>query len=265
MTGALRVVIVDDEPPARAVLRELLRGRAGIALCGEADSGATAVTAIETLRPELVFLDIQLPDLDGFEVLTRIPPDAMPAIVFVTAYDDFAVRAFDVHAVDCLVKPFTDARFELAFARVCARTRGGRPPGDARGVAHSLPALAAAAGPLPALAPPGHFLVRVGRRSILVAVSEIDWISADRYYATLHVGSHTHLVRETMASLEARLDPAAFVRIHRSAIVHLGRVRELRRTAAERLEVVLHDGIHLEVSRSRRGPLIRRLAGRRDG
>jgi two-component system LytT family response regulator len=264
VTGPLRVVIVDDEPPARAVLRELLTSRPDVALCGEADSGATAVTAIEALRPELVFLDVQLPDLDGFEVLTRIPRDAMPAIVFVTAYDEFAVRAFDVHAVDYLVKPFTDARFELAFARVRARTERGRSPGAARGVAQILHELAAA-GPAPALAPPGHFLVRVGRRSILVAVSEIDWIAADRYYATLHVRSRTHLVRETMASLEARLDPAVFVRIHRSAIVHLGRVRELRRTAAERLEVVLHDGTSLDVSRSRRGPLMRRLAGRRDG
>lgn len=262
MTAPLRVVLADDEPPARAVLRDLLRVRANVELCAETAGGEATVEAIRTLSPDLVFLDIQMPDLDGFEVLHRLAGDRLPRIVFVTAYDEFAVRAFEVHALDYLVKPFTDARFELTFARVCSVTEPGRPRGNVRDGARILQELGAAEACL-AVAPPGHFMVRVGRRTVLVGVDEVDWIEADRYYATLHVQGRTHLVRETMGSLEARLDPAWFVRIHRSAIVNLRRVRELRRGAGAQLEVVLRDGTALEVSRSRRRHLALRLSGRR--
>jgi two-component system LytT family response regulator len=262
MTAPLRVVLADDEPPARAVLRDLLRVRANVELCAEATDGEATVEAIRTLRPDLVFLDIQMPDLDGFEVLHRIAPAPLPRVVFVTAYDEFAVRAFEVHALDYLVKPFTDARFDLAFARACAHAQAGPPRGDPRDGARILQELGAGDAGL-AVAPPGHFMVRVGRRTVLVGIDEVDWIEADRYYATLHVQRRTHLVRETMGSLEARLDPAWFVRIHRSAIVNLRRVRELRRGADAQLEVVLHDGTTLEVSRSRRRQLALRLSGQR--
>ena len=240
--GAMRVVIADDEPPARAVLRELLTRR-GVEICAEVDRGDAAVEAIQTLRPDLVFLDVQMPDLDGFEVLARVGPAPAPLVVFVTAYDEFAVRAFEVHALDYLVKPFTDERFEMAFAR--ARGRDST-TADATAAARLISAAPQVD------APPGHFVVRVGRRTILIAVDEVDWIEADRYYATLHVRGQTHLVRESMTSLEARLQPAAFVRIHRSAIVNLRQVRELRRGATGSVELVLRDGTALEVSRSRR-------------
>jgi two-component system LytT family response regulator len=258
VTEPLRVLIADDEPPARAVLRELLAGRPGIELCAEASDGAEAIDAIRSQRPDLVFLDIQLPDLDGFEVLQRVAPDVVPQVVFVTAYDEFAVRAFEVHALDYLVKPFSDARFDVALSR--ARSRA---PDDGSSVAARAARVALEIGASDqAAAPPGHFLVRVGRRTLLVGVDEVEWIEADSYYAALHVRGQTHLVRQTMAMLEARLDPRRFVRIHRSAIVNLMSVRELHRSASGALEVVLHDGTRLEVSRSRRRRLAARLSGR---
>ena len=244
----MRVVIVDDEPPARAVIRGLLAERSDIEICREAGDGAAALDAISTLRPDLVFLDVQLPDRDGFAVLSDLPSDIAPAVVFVTAFDDFAVRAFEVHALDYLVKPFTDERFAVALAR--AMQRGAAPIELARSLCE------------PNLAPPGHFLVRVGRRSLLVALDEVDWIEADRYYATLHVGSATHLVREPIASLAARLDPQRFVRIHRSTIVNLDRVREVARPADGTTELLLRDGTRLLVSRSYRRAVSSAVAAR---
>lgn len=234
----MRVVIVDDEPPARAVMRDLLARRRDIEICGEADDGASAIAAITALRPDLVLLDVQLPDRDGFAVLSKLPREVTPAVVFVTAYDDFAVRAFEVHALDYLVKPFTDARFAVALER--ALRRGPAPVELARELGE------------PGIAPPGHFLVRVGRRSLLIGFDEVDWIEADRYYATLHVGNTTHLVREPITALAARLEPRRFIRIHRSTIVNFGRVREVVRPNDARTELVLRDGTRLPVSRSRR-------------
>jgi two-component system LytT family response regulator len=255
----IRVVVADDEPLARHGVVGMLASQPGIAVVGEARNGSEAVRAIRDHRPDLVFLDVQMPELDGFAVVRQLAAP-LPLIVFITAFDDYAVRAFELAAIDYLVKPFTDARFELAFARARARVRGGARsgPGGAARVLHEL-----GAGTGEAIAPPGHFLVRTGRRSVLIGVDEVDWIEADGYYATLHVRGEAHLVRETMASLEARLDPVRFVRIHRSAIVNLGRVRELRRTAAGHLEAVLTDGTKLEVSRSRRRAFARSVSGRR--
>ena len=252
----LRVVIVEDEPASRTVLRGLLAARPGVTVCAEAGDGAAAIDAIRIWRPDLVFLDIQLPDLDGFEVLRRVAPVHAPHVVFVTAYDEFAVRAFEVDALDYLVKPFTDGRFDRTFERALARI------GEGPGAPRALGDLNGVADPAQDAAPPGHFLVRVGRRSLLVGLNEVTWIEADGYYAAIHVGAHTHLVSETMAALEARLDPSRFVRIHRSAIVNLGFVRELRRDSSGALEVILFDGTPLEVSRSRRRPLAQRLARR---
>jgi two-component system, LytTR family, response regulator len=245
----MRIVIADDEPPARAVLRDLLTGR-DVEICAEVGDGEATVEAIRTLRPDLVFLDVQMPDLDGFEVLARLGLEPPPQVVFVTAYDEFAVRAFEVHALDYLVKPFTDERFEIAFARIRGRTTKTSADAAARMIGAAAQASA----------PPGHFLVRIGRRSILVGIDEVDWIEADRYYATLHVHGETHLVRESMISLEARLDPASFVRIHRSAIVNLRQVREIRRPVSGPVELVLRDGTSLEVSRSRRRMVASRLS-----
>jgi two-component system LytT family response regulator len=256
MMERIRIVIADDEPPARAVLRDLLAGRDGVEVCAEVGDGDAAIDAIRALQPDLVFLDVQMPDRNGFDVLAALGPDCVPpAVVFVTAYDEFAVRAFEVHAVDYLVKPFTDARFENAFGRVRGRSGGSGAAAKAARILSELGAGAAA----DANAPPGHFLVRIGRRSVLVGVDEVDWIEADRYYATLHVDGRTHLVRETMASLEDRLDAARFVRIHRSAIVNLRKVRELRRTATGALKLVLRDGTSLDISRSRRRAVVQRM------
>lgn len=244
----MRVVIVDDEPPARTVVRELLARHADIEVCGEAGDGAAAIESITALRPDLVFLDIQLPDRDGFSVLAELPRDIAPAVVFVTAFDDFAVRAFEVHALDYLVKPFTDERFAIALARAL---RSG-PAGIE--ISRALCE--------PGIAPPGHFLVRVGRRSLLIGVDEVDWIEADRYYATLHVGSATHLVREPITALAARLDARRFVRIHRSTIVNLDRVREVARPADGVTELVLRDGTRLPVSRTHRRAVMSAVAAR---
>jgi two-component system LytT family response regulator len=196
-----------------------------------------------------------MPELDGFEVIERVGVDAMPPVVFVTAFDRFATRAFDVHALDYLVKPFSDARFEATLAR--ARLRLAER--DAPRVAAELRALLDARRTAPDTTSSTHrFLVKLGSRTSIIAASEIDWIEAHAYYVTLHVGGTAHLHRQAISSLEEELDPRVFVRIDRSAIVNLARVRELRRTDG-RWVARLVDGTELPVSRRRREQLLQRL------
>lgn len=222
----VRVLVVDDEPLARAGIARLVSAIPGFEVAGTAGDGGAAVTAIETLRPDLVLLDVQMPVCDGFEVIRRVGPERMPAVVFVSAYDEFALQAFEVYAVDYLLKPFEDARLRSALSR--ARLRDA----DAlrRLVEHE------------------RFEVRTGVHVQMVAVSDVDWIEGASYYSMLHAGSEVHLVRETLQSLEARLGPARFVRVHRSALVQLDRVRELRGGKV----LVLRDGSEVAVSRARR-------------
>jgi two-component system LytT family response regulator len=220
-TDALRALVVDDEAPARRSLQILLESHPEIQMVGECASGPEAVEAIERYRPDLLFLDIQLPGFNGFEVLRRAKVAFLPNVIFVTAYDEHAIHAFDVQAVDYLLKPFEDERFELALERAKSRIRQSH---------LNVPS------PLERLA------VRAAGRILLVRVSDIDWIAAQDYYVELHVGGQSHLIRERMHNLEARLDPHRFVRIHRSSIVNIARVKELRLAPHGEYRVLLHDG-----------------------
>jgi two-component system LytT family response regulator len=233
----IRALIVDDEPFARASLLVLLRRDPEIEIAGECASGLEAIDAIRNLRPELVFLDIRMPDCDGFEVLERLGPAETPAIVFVTAYDEYAIRAFEVEAMDYLLKPFDDTRFARALARAKESIR------QRRSVAQNT-------------APKNdRLIVRSAGRVTFLRIHEIDWIEAADYYVCLHTGERTHLLRRTLADMEKDLDPHAFCRIHRSTIVNLARVRELRTDSNGEYEVVLHDATALRLSRSYRQAL----------
>lgn len=239
----IRVLIVDDEPPARAKLRRLLAAERGTEVVGEAASGPEGVAAIHKLGPDLVFLDVQMPGLDGFDVLGSLDGGALPCIVFVTAFDEYAVRAFEVHAVDYLLKPFTPERFADALARVRERLRlreGEELDGRLRRVLAEV---------RPRSAPLERLLVPVGETQIVVEVSRIDWMEAERNYVRLHVGAASYLVRATLSVLEERLDPARFVRIHRSRILNAARVREIHPWSHGDRLVVLQDGTELLLSR----------------
>ena len=237
-----RVLIVDDEPPARANLRVLLARDPQVAIVGECGSGAEAIAAIRTLRPELLFLDVQMPELDGFDVLEQLGADAPPAIVFVTAYDQHALRAFDAGALDYLLKPFTDTRFERALARAKEQA--------ARAAASGAPAL------------PQRIVVKSGRQLHVVPLGDIDWIESADYCVDLHVGARTYSLRRSMAAVESELEPAGFCRIHRTAIVNLARVRSLSVAEDGELEVVLLDGARLPMSRRHRAAIEARLGAK---
>lgn len=264
----IRALIVDDEPLARRGVRQLLEREPDVVVVGEARNGREALRALRTLNPGLVFLDVQMPEVDGFEVLRTYGPERMPPVIFVTAYDEFAVRAFDAHAIDYLVKPLRESRFAEAVERVRQRLRSN----EAIALSRKLSALLSMTGPLassghdPAAAPPDaarKLVVPTSAGELVLDVDEIDWIEADDYYAAVHTRGRRHLIRESLSSLEARLDPARFVRIHRSAIVHLERIREFRNDSPA-AEVVLRDGTRIAVSRRRReqfASLLRRYAG----
>jgi len=239
----IRVLIVDDEPIARRGIRQHLRGEADVEVIGESGDGAAAIDAITELAPDLVFLDIQMPEVGGFEVVEAIGVARMPAVVFVTAYDEHALRAFDVHAVDYVLKPIDRHRFRTAVER--ARRRLAHAPGqlDRR--------IAAALGELgrPAHDYAKRLAIKGDGRVILVDVDEVDRLEAAGNYVEVHSGARHHLVRETMASLEARLDPARFVRVSRSSIVNAARVRELQPMFNGDFVVVLRDGTKVAGSR----------------
>jgi two-component system LytT family response regulator len=243
----LRTLLVDDEPAARRGLRLLLEGDREVEIIAEAGTGAEAVELMRRERPDLVFLDVQMPGGDGFEALGRIPPAERPVVVFVTAYDEHALRAFEVHAIDYLLKPCDDARFAAALARAKAEFRRRETDGINARLGQLLELLRPGSG---AAAPAGErILVRSSGEILFLKPEEIDWIEAEGDYMKFHVAGRSHLMRETMARLEARLDPARFVRIHRSTIVNIDRVRKLSPSFAGEYAVILHDGTKLRLSR----------------
>ena len=265
----VRVLIVDDETLARQRVRRLLQSEADVDVVGEAESGHEAVTMIRELQPDLVCLDVQMPGLDGFGVLSEIDGGHVPMVLFVTAYDEHAQRAFDVHAVDYVLKPVDADRFRAAFDKarkqrahaVAAERLGelletvrrladGR--GDPRGDSASL--ISADAGAAGAAANGGgrhasRILVKQDGRMFFVKTAEIDWIEADRNYVRLHVGQTAHVIRERISHLEETLDPRMFARIHRSTIVNLNRVREMQQWFSGDYVVILEDGTRLRLSR----------------
>jgi two-component system, LytTR family, response regulator len=236
----LRALVVDDEPVARRRLKTLLQSEADVTVIGECEDGAAAVDAIQRLRPDVVFLDVQMPGLDGFDVVEALGTGVHPAIVFVTAYDRYAVRAFEVHAVDYLLKPFERARLRKALERVATDT--DRRAADRR--------VHAAVETVRAQQPLRRVLVKSADRIYAVRLEEVDYIEAAGHYLELHTGTSTHLVRESLTSIESRLDASRFVRIHRSTIVNLDRIRELQPAFHGEFLVTLHTGHRLPCSRT---------------
>lgn len=237
----IRCLIVDDEELARERVRSLLGGEEDIEISGEAADGEAALAAVEGLRPDLLFLDIQIPRLSGFEVLEAIPETCMPAVIFTTAYDIHAVRAFEVSAVDYLLKPFKPGRFIEALAKARARIAAGAAPGSDPGVSHLLAQLRSAdGGP--------RLLVRSPERILFVRATEIDHVEAAGNYLVLHCGADRHIMRETMAAMSEKLEPAGFMRLSRSSIVNLSRIRELQPMGAGHYCVILKSGARLDMT-----------------
>jgi two-component system, LytTR family, response regulator len=254
----IRTLIVDDEPLARQNLRLLLRNDPQIEIISECGSGHEAVQVIEAESPDLLFLDIQMPEMNGFDVLKRIDTERIPAIIFVTAFDQYALKAFEVHALDYLMKPFADARFEQALKQAKAQIEQR----EINKLSRKLFALledhdaAAAARAAPPPLERARYLTRLmiksASRVFFLKADEIDWIGADDYYVKLHVGRKSHLLRETMNELETKLDPQKFLRIHRSTIVNIDRIKEMYPHFNGDYVILLHDGTELKLSRSRR-------------
>jgi two-component system LytT family response regulator len=262
----VRAVVVDDEPTAREVVMTLLAEYPTVQVVGEASNGKEAVQLVRRLRPDLLFLDIQMPDQDGFRVLEALGDDVPRGIVFVTAHDEHAIRAFDVHALDYVLKPFGRPRFNAAVTRAldglramdaltmqrtlasmaADRTADARPAGEL-----SLGDPAPEPGAKARTTPPRRIGVRTGAKITLVEIDAIDWVEASGDYARIHSGKHRYLVSQRMHALERLLEAREFVRVHRSLIVNVKRVRELHRDADGGGTLVLTDGVRLRVARGR--------------
>lgn len=251
----IRTLIVDDEPLARAMLRSFLADDAGIEVIGECGDGYTAIEMIESAAPDLVFLDIQMPDLDGFGVLRALAPAAIPNIAFVTAYDQFALQAFDVHAIDYLLKPFDRERFQRTLERAKQQISLQKRKDVNEELLRMLNEQSARSQPLK------RILVKSGDKSFFVRPEEISWIEAQGNYVALHVGAQSFLLRQTVNTLEKQLDPARFQRIERSTIVNLDAIREMHPAGRGEYEIVLKEGVTLKLSHTYRESFLRFASG----
>jgi two-component system LytT family response regulator len=237
LPGKIRALVIDDEPLARSNIVLLLRPHPNVEILGECGTALEGLSAIRTHKPDLVFLDVRMPEYDGFDILEMLGGDAPPAVVFVTAFDQYALKAFEAGALDYLLKPFNNARFERSLDRAIERIalRKNKP------------------------APLDRVTIKNAGHVLFLPLADIDWIEAADYYVCLHVGSKTHLLRRSMNEMESDVDPARFCRIHRSTIVNLDRVRELRFDSAGEYEVMLEDATALKLSRRYRKELQARL------
>jgi two-component system LytT family response regulator len=254
MPEKIRTLIVDDEELARDRLRSLLSREPRIDIVGEAGDGKAALSAIEELKPDLIFLDVQMPELNGFEVLEHLEETTRPNVVFCTAHDKFALKAFDVHAVDYLLKPFDRERFQKALERAMVKVesqKSGKKDGSVSAVLKDVKEAK------PAATPVERLLVKCDGRVLLVKVEDIDYVEAADNYVNLRVGKESHMMRETMSSLEGRLPPEKFMRISRSNIVNVDRIQELQPMFHGEYVVVLKNGTKLTLSRSYRDKLDR--------
>jgi two-component system LytT family response regulator len=252
---SIRTLIVDDEPIARARLRALLGEEPDVEIVGECANGRDALVSIRAASPDLVFLDIQMAELNGFELAESLGPQRMPAVVFVTAYDEYALRAFEIHALDYLLKPFSAARFKAALSHARDHLASRRNGALGRKLLTLLPDLAQDS------RSPGRdrLMIRASGRVHFVQTADIDWCEAAGNYVRFHVGPQSHFVRDTMSRLESALDPARFVRIHRSTIVNVDRIRELQPAFNGEYVVLLRNGTRLTLSRGYRDALQTRL------
>lgn len=259
MSDKIRTLIVDDEPLARRNLRLLLEQDPQIEIIEECRNGREAVKAIKSLSPDLIFLDIQMPEMDGFDVLASVGAAQIQSIIFVTAFDQYALKAFEVHALDYLLKPFDDERFRKALQAAKSQIEQRQLNKLSKKLLALLEERERADRPAAAKPYLTRLMIKLANRVVLLKVNEIDWIEADGNYAKLHVGRKSHLLREKMHDLEEQLDPDKFVRIHRSAIVNLDRIKEMHPHFNGDYIVVLEDGSQLKLSRTRREQLESRL------
>ena len=250
--AAIRAVIVDNEPLARDCVRLALGGEPDVAVVAECEDGESAVRAIEAHDPDLVFLDVQMPGLDGFGVIERVGPGRMPPVLFVTAFDRHALRAFSVHALDFLLKPFDTERFREAMGHARRRLSAEARAESSDALQALLESRAAAPGTRFA----SRIMVQDGDRIRFVPVDTVDWFEANRNYVLLHVGKEVHRVRATLQALADQLEPARFVRVHRSTILNLDRVREVQPWFGGDYVALLHDGRQIRVSRRFREGLL---------
>jgi two-component system LytT family response regulator len=228
-TGEWGVLIADDEPAARRGVRQLLAGHREFRVVAECRNGAEVLKALDESRPQVVFLDIQMPGMDGFEVIRRRSVERMPAVVFLTAYDEFALKAFDAQALDYLVKPVSESRFAATMKRLAQQLRGAAAPGREPGI-----------------------VVTTSRGTMVLRMHEIDWVESADNYSRLWIGPRSYLLRESLTALERRVRSHGFARAHRQALVRLGAIRELARGAKDSLVAVLTSGARVPVSRRRR-------------
>lgn len=240
----LTVLIVDDEPLAREGLRELLSADPEVSSIWEARDGREAIAAIPDRKPDLVLLDVQMPEVDGFEVIRQIGAEQMPAVMFITAHDQYAIRAFEINALDYLLKPVIEERFVKALARAKSRIRSAHGTDSSLQVINLLESMASAR------TYPRRLAVRSAGKTILVDVDEVDWVEGAENYVQLHVGRTSHLLQVTMSTLEKSLDPASFLRVHRSIIVNLQRIRDLQSAAHGEYVISLRDGTRLKSGRT---------------
>ena len=240
MSEELRVLVVDDEALGRQRLRELINADDTLELVGECADGEEAINAIVDKQPDLVFLDVQMPEITGFDVIDAVGPDRMPLTIFVTAHDKFALQAFEVEALDYLMKPFDDARFRQAVDR--ARKRGAT--GQSEGLSSVVNETAHRF--------PDRFVVRTGKRCDIIFADDVDWFEAADNYVRLHVGAATHMMRTSISQLEKRLDPTRFMRIHRSTIVNIARIKQIEPHNQTEFMLKLGDGAELTSSRKYR-------------
>jgi two-component system, LytTR family, response regulator len=243
---SIRALLVDDEPLARRAIRRFLGKQTGVEVIDECCDGESAVRAIRERNPDLVFLDIQMPEMDGFQVLSEVGANEMPVTIFVTAYDRYALRAFDANAIDYLLKPIGKERFERALNRAKQRIAGELKHDEVHRIISSLERLATAQTYADRLAIPKN------GRVVFVATKDIDWIEAEGNYVRLHVGNREHEFRETLAGLEEKLNPAEFLRIHRSTIVNIQRIKEIQSWFHGHHRVLLDNGTELRMSRYQR-------------
>lgn len=265
----IRVLLADDEPLARRRLLRFLRVEPDVEVVAECGGGEAALAALQGQEVDLALLDVQMPDVDGFQVVSTYGAERMPAVIFVTAYDEYAVRAFEVHALDYLLKPVTAERFQAAFRRarrqlerdVAART-GERLKALLAQVIEGEPALVGGPSGTPALTPTRYadrLTVKADGRVFVVRIADVDWIEAHGNYVRVHAGAATHLIRETISAVESSLNPAHFARIHRSTIVNIDRIKEMQPWFAGDYVLILKDGTRLKLTRTYRDQLQLRL------
>jgi two-component system LytT family response regulator len=247
MTRRLRVIAVDDEPLARQRIRKLLGADKRFELVAECSDGRQAIAAIERFQPDLVLLDIQLPELDGFEVIDALAAPRAPLVIFLSAYDEFALRAFEVNAIDYVLKPLDPKRFRAALSRAYSLLAAATEGEIARRLLEAVHDARGAA--------PQRIIVKVGSRDVFLSVDEIDWIEASENYIRIHVGAEAMLVRQTLAGFHEKLDARRFIRIHRAVVVNVDRIAEIERPEHDECWVKLRNRQRLPLGDSYRGNL----------